>query len=186
MLIGRDMSHWNSDCDVNAGEFTIVKLTEGQNYTDPKAKQLLASSTAEQLLGVYHYLRADVKGNHPFKEAENFVNRILETGMLYKAVLVVDYEGKSLGHEDYLLQFMQGVEIMTGVKPLVYTSASETRKLKKICDAGYKLWVAHYNVGSPRIYNWKYPSIWQFTSTPFDVNIFYGFKEDWLKLCERS
>lgn len=179
MLIGMDISKWNDGIDVNAGEFTIMKISEGQTYRDPKANDFRRKFDGRQLLGAYHFLRADIKGNHPYKEAENFVNGLLEYDLLYKSLLVCDYEAGSLGHEAYLLQFLEGVKIMTGVKPIVYTGSSATKGLPNIAKAGYELWIAHYNVKSPKIYNWKSALAWQFTSKPFDVDIFNGNENDW-------
>lgn len=186
MLIGRDMSHHNGVSDVNAGEFTILKVTEGQSWKDPKAKEYVQQLNKQQMIGAYHFLRADVKGNHPYKEAENFVNTLLELNLLYKAVLVCDYEGGSLGHEDYLLKFLEGVYIMTGVKPILYTGSAATKPLKRVATAGYELWLAHYGVSSPKFYNWKSCLMWQFTSTPFDINIFNGDESDWYRRTQKS
>ena len=33
-LVGQDISHHNTNVDVNAGDFTIIKATEGEGYTD--------------------------------------------------------------------------------------------------------------------------------------------------------
>ena len=35
MLLGHDISKWNSGIDVNTGDFTMMKVTEGVTYTDP-------------------------------------------------------------------------------------------------------------------------------------------------------
>ena len=107
MLLGHDISKWNSGIDVNTGDFTMMKVTEGVTYVDPKCAEYVRQLNDEQLIGCYHFLRADneKKGNTPAKEAQNFINQVNKLGLLYKAVLVVDYEAGSIGHEDYLLNF---------------------------------------------------------------------------------
>lgn len=132
MLIGQDISKWNNIVDVNAGDFTIIKATEGETYTDPKFKAYVEQLNSTQLVGFYHFIRADIEGNDAWREAHKFVDTIINAGFMYKSLLVVDYEAKSVGHEDYLLRFLNGVYIMTGIKPIVYCSCSVSKKLNKI------------------------------------------------------
>ena len=188
MLLGHDISKWNSGIDVNTGDFTMMKVTEGVTYTDPKCAEYVRQSNDEQLLGCYHFLRADneKKGNTPAKEAKNFINQVSKLGLLYKAVLVVDYEAGSIGHEDYLLNFLNCVYNATGIRPLVYCSGSVTNSLKKVAAAGYKLWVAHYGVAKPTVYNWTKWTMWQFTSKPWDVDLFDGTRSDWYRLANKA
>lgn len=189
MLLGCDISKWNKDnVDCNVGEFTLIKVTEGVTYQDPVSAEYVKNIDDEQLIGAYHFLRADneKKGNTPEKEATNFVNTLNKLGLLYKAVLVCDYEAGSLGKTDYLLKFLEAVYKMTGVKCLIYCSSSATKAIKNVYDKGYKLWVANYNVAKPTIYNWKEATIWQLTSKPFDIDIFYGSRKDWYRLANKA
>lgn len=188
MLLGHDISKWNSGIDVNTGDFTMMKVTEGVTYVDPKCEDYVRQSNDEQLLGCYHFLRADNEktGNTPAKEAQNFIKQINKLGLLYRAVLVVDYEAGSIGHEAYLLDFLNCVYSATGVRPLVYCSGSVTNNLKKVAAAGYKLWVAHYGVVKPTIYNWSKWTMWQFTSKPWDVDLFDGNRGDWYRLANKA
>ena len=124
MLIGQDISHHNTNVDVNAGDFTVIKATEGQTYVDPQLDNYVKQLKEEQLVGFYHFIRADIKSNDAWIEADNFVKTVIGTHYMYKSLLVVDYEAKSVGHEDYLLRFLEGVKIMTGLNPVVYCSCS--------------------------------------------------------------
>lgn len=181
MLIGQDISHHNTNVNVNAGDFTIIKATEGQSYTDPKFKIYVKQLRDNQLVGCYHYLRADVKGNDAWKEADNFVRRVIEAGLMYKSLLVVDYEAKSIKHEDYLLRFLRGVEIMTGVRPIIYCSCSVAKNLKQCKKLGYEFWIAHYSSKHLKDTEAKSNLMWQFTDMPWDIDIFMDTESGWIR-----
>lgn len=186
MLIGQDISHHNDYVDVNAGDFTILKATEGQNYADPSFKNFVQQLNEEQLVGCYHFIRADVKRNDAYVEADNFVRRVIEAGLMYKSLLIVDYEAKSVGHEDYLLKFLEAVEIMTGLKPVVYCSCSVAKKLKKVKAKRYEFWIAHYDSKHLKDIEGRANLMWQFTSSPWDFDVFMGSRDDWIKRTQKS
>nr|DAR35704.1 MAG TPA: hypothetical protein [Caudoviricetes sp.] len=186
MLIGQDISKWNNIVDVNAGDFTIIKATEGETYTDPKFKVYVEQLNSTQLVGFYHFIRADIEGNDAWREAHKFVDTIINAGFMYKSLLVVDYERKSVGHEDYLLRFLDGVYIMTGIKPIVYCSCSVAKKLNAVREKGYEFWIAHYNTKHIKDSLGKSNLMWQFTSSPWDFDIFYGDRADWIKRTKKS
>lgn len=185
-LLGQDISHHNTNVDVNAGDFTVIKATEGQSYTDPNFKTYVKQLNEEQLVGCYHFIRADIKGNDAWVEADNFVRRVIEAKLMYKSLLVVDYEGKSVGHEDYLLRFLEGVRIMTGIRPIVYCSCSVANKLRSVKAHGYEFWVAHYNTKHLKDAFGRSALMWQFTSSPWDFDIFYGDRNEWIKRTKKS
>lgn len=183
MLIGQDLSHWNGDnVDVNAGDFVVIKVSQGTTWEDSKAKDYVQRLNSDQLVGCYHYLTASDDINKAWLESDHFVKTVIGLGLMYKSLLVVDYENESLGHQDYLLKFLEGVKIMTGLDCVVYCSSSETKKLKKTAKSGYPLWVAHYKCDKPKVNSWNSWLMWQFTYTPWDMDLFNGSKEDWLKL----
>ncbi len=181
MLLGQDISHHNGNVDVNVGDFTIIKATEGQSYTDPKFKEYVKQLHNDQLVGCYHFIRADVKGNDAWREADNFVRRVMEAGLMYKSLLIVDYEAKSVGHEEYLLRFLQGVQIMTDVKPIIYCSCSVARKLKKCKAQGYEFWIAHYDIKHLKDTEAKTNLMWQFTDSPWDFDLFMDTESGWVR-----
>lgn len=185
ILIGHDVSHHNSGVDVNAGDFVILKATEGQSYTDPQFFEYVKELKEDKLVGCYHFIRADVKGNDAWKEADNFVRRVIEAGLMYKSLLIVDYEAKSLGHIEYLQRFLEGVKIMTGIKPIIYCSCSARKKLDSLAKQGYEFWIAHYDVKHLKD-SYGSSLMWQFTSSPWDFDIFYGSKADWVKRTKKS
>ena len=186
MLIGQDISHHNTNVDVNAGDFTVIKATEGQTYVDPQLYNYVSQLREEQLVGFYHFIRADIKNNNAWIEADNFVKTVIGTHYMYKSLLVVDYEAKSVGHEDYLLRFLDGVKIMTGIKPIVYCSCSVAKRLKRVKAKGYEFWIAHYSTKHLKCQFGRGALMWQFTSTPWDFDIFYGDRAEWIKRTKKT
>lgn len=182
-LIGVDLSHHNYPFQPNFGQFQIIKATEGSTYIDNRFKQYMEENRG--LVGCYHFARPDVQGNTPVKEARNFVNTVKP--YLGKVILVLDWEAKALKYsQDYALEFLREVKAQTGITSIIYCPSSATKKLPKVAQEKYPLWVAHYNVKSPRIYNWNSWLLWQFTSKPFDINLFAGTAEDWKKLARQG
>lgn len=180
-LIGNDISRHNPNFPVGSGCFNIFKATEGRTYVDPSFAANVSQLKDDELFGFYHFARPDSKGNNPKLEAENFVNAVRP--FIGKAIFILDWEGKALNYDDdYAINFMLHVEAMTGVKPILYTGSWATIKCKDVAKYGYELWIAHYGVDNPKIYNFHDWRMWQFTSTPFDFNIFKGTEEDWRRL----
>lgn len=183
MLIGGDISHHNYPFEVEFGEFQIYKATEGRTYVDPKFAEYMSQRKNNEPMAFYHYARPENKGNTPRLEAENFVATVKK--WIGQAIFVLDWEGNALQCDaDYALEWLKIVEELTGVKPIIYTGSYATRKLRKVAEAGYKLWIAHYNVKAPKIHYFSDWLMWQFTSKPFDVNLFKGTIEDWKELCK--
>lgn len=182
-LIGVDLSHHNYPFQPNFGQFQIVKATEGSTYIDNRFKCYMQENTG--LMGCYHFARPDVKGNTPVREALNFVKAVKP--YLGRVILVLDWEAKALNYsEDYALVFLREVKRLTGVTPIIYCSSYATKKLARVAVEKYPLWVAHYNVQSPKIYNWNSWLLWQFTSKPFDMDLFAGTADDWKKLARQG
>ena len=70
----------------------------------------------------------------------------------------------------------------TGVKPLLYTSASYLGNLGCVAEGNYGLWVASYRKTKPaKLAPWQFAAMWQYTSEPYDHDLFYGDPETWKK-----
>lgn len=180
-LIGNDVSRHNPNFPIGSGCFNILKATEGKTYVDPTFADRISKIEDGDLVGFYHFARPDLAGNNPKLEAENFVNTVKK--FIGKAIFILDWEGKALNYDDdYAINFMLHVEAMTGVKPILYTGSWATIKCPDVARYGYELWIAHYGVSEPKIRNFTNWRMWQFTSTPFDFNIFKGTEEDWKRL----
>lgn len=187
MLKGYDVSHWNSTFPV--GDFLICKASEGETYHDRMFFKHIdkAKKQGVELFGAYHFARTNTDVT---KNAINFVRAIeycVELGN--NMLLVLDVEGTDAVRSntvEWCLKWCKIVENLTGIKPLIYTSSSITKRFKKLADADYGLWVAHYTKNpKPTFYHWKFWALWQFTNKKTDTNYFNGSKEQYLKYCRR-
>lgn len=181
-LIGTDMSRYQyGEWDPTYCQFVILKATEGRTYDDPTMNRFLIDMLNDRpqrmpFIGFYHYARAE--HNNPEVEVENFLKKI--EPHIDNCFMALDYEGDSLklkGSDEWALRWCSSVKDRTGKIPLLYTSAAYVDNFKKTLQ-GFPLWVAHYNVKAPRLPADLRPMIWQFTSKPFDMNIFYGDYSD--------
>lgn len=192
MLSGIDISHHNKDqirrgsLNIAAPEFVIMKATEGKTYHDPEMLNYIRLMDLErQLLGFYHYCRPEI--NEPAAEAYNFIDRVgFYAG---NAMYALDVEGKSFQLSNdklsaWVLTWLKTVEKETGVKPLVYTGTEGLLKFGRAIlanDTG--LWFARYRNKLEKAMFSPYPfwAIWQFTSTPWDMDKFNGSRDQWMK-----
>ena len=138
-------------------------------------------------------------------EAEWFVNNC--QGYIGKGLLILDWErggNPDVTRVDRALRWLQHVEALTGVKPLIYMSASLITELdwSSVINNGNGLWVAAYVDNNTPIPNYQMDAnrdpnphwdgavndvMWQFTSTGrldgyggnLDCNFFYGTREAW-------
>lgn len=194
-MLGVDFSHhqWNKNVakrfNPSHADFVIIKATEGKTYVDPSMNdwlQLIADTRGESgapFIFFYHYARPE--NNKPQEEAIHFIETIEHH--IGNCGIALDYEGEALKvehSEAWAYTWLQLVQSATGnkAKPLFYTSAAYTKNYKHIAEAGFPLWVAHYDTVKPRVSAWDKPTMWQFTSKPFDMNIFFGSPSDMVSL----
>lgn len=215
-LNGYDISSHNAGINLSqvAGDFVIVKATEGTTYLNPYfsgwADQTIALG---RKLGIYHFVNANSSMED---QARYFVNAAKD--YVGNAVLVLDWEDTRYSSvlnkgPDVAKQFLDYVYKSTGVKPFIYMSKSTTNSYdwSKVSSAGYKLWVAEYlsayendrntvgYVSDPessksKCGSWGEPTMYQYESTgklkgyngsTLDLNVFYGSTNDWDKLAEK-
>lgn len=196
-LYGIDISSWQTvDAALLGDDFTIVKATQGTNYVSKSCEaQYQRAKAAGKLLGVYHY----AAGGDPTAEANFFVNNI--KGYIGEAVLVLDWESGQNArfgeHASWCKVFLDRVKELTGVRPMIYMSASVVNSQNWSSISGeYGLWIAGYpnrfNVTNPAkptvgdmpygIGSWKFWAIWQYTSSAgtLDRNIAQMDRAAWL------
>lgn len=196
-LYGIDISSWQTvDAALLGDDFTIVKATQGTNYVSKSCEaQYQRAKAAGKLLGVYHY----AAGGDPTAEANFFVNNI--QGYIGEAVLVLDWESGQNArfgeHASWCKVFLDRVKELTGVRPMIYMSASVVNSQNWSSISGeYGLWIAGYpnrfNVTNPAkpavgdmpygIGSWKFWAIWQYTSSAgtLDRNIAQMDRAAWL------
>lgn len=193
-LYGIDISKWQSNETTDLGQdFVIVKATEGTSYVDPTCDpKYQRAKKAGKLLGFYHFARPDT-GNSAEAEARFFYNNT--KNYFREAVPVLDWE-KSVQNVTWALAFLNEVYRLSGVRPMIYMSASVVTTYNWSAVAPYYgLWIAgypsKYNVKNPpvpgpnelpyKIGAWKFAAMWQYTSSAgtLDRDIFYGDAKAW-------
>jgi len=185
-MIGGDYSHWNSE-ELGTADFMIHKATEGTSFIDADLGNFkkIVKQQNMKCVGFYHYARPDVKGNTAFDEAEHFVKNIKE--WIDKAIFILDWEGKSLKYSDsYAVNWLLKVEELTGVRPIIYTGSWATKKTALVAKFKYPLWLAHYEANTPKWWNYEDWSLWQFTSTPFDLSFSKWTEKEWIQHAKSS
>ena len=184
-LKGIDVSHHNKQqflagqIKFEKHDFVIVKATEGRTYVDPMYDDYM--SIIDSLVkpyGIYHYARPE--NNDAIAEAKHFCDTIRGDGK--EALLVLDWEAKATTCDiSWALDWLRYVEKVYGKKPLIYCSSWYTKKLKPVYENGNGLWVAHYTKNKPKVYTYPFYALWQYSSEPYDKDIFNGNKSQWLK-----
>lgn len=210
-LNGFDVASYQAGMNVGevAGDFVLVKATEGIDYTNPEfnghAKQTLS---AGKKLGVYHFIRndSDIK-----QQADYFLTVVKP--YIGKAMLVLDFEnttGSTIQNQagvGLAKQWLDYVYQKTGVRPVLYTGISCENSLdwSSVVKANYGLWIAQYNNYNvvngyqPRdlygsLKHWKTAVMFQYTSTGrlpgwngnLDFDVFYGDKSAWDKYAKAT
>ncbi len=148
---GIDISSWQAGIDLGSVpcDFAIVKATEGTGYTNPDCDRAVQQCIElGKPWGVYHY----VNGSGAQDEADYFIDQC--SGYIGHGNLCIDWESmdnSAWGNTDYLTQLVQRVIDRTGVKPLIYASASSFPwDVAQALDCG--AWVAQYADMNPTGY----------------------------------
>ena len=152
--------------------------------------------------GFYHFLDDDLRNSSGKAEAEFFVSKTKQ--YFGKGIPVADFEGqaKNLGLK-YLLEFLDTVFALTGVRPMLYCSQGLANQADMQTIAkNYPLWVAQYADYAPMyeftdnpwtrgsVWPWTHEAMRQYTSQMYlpgwrshlDANLFYGDRAEWDKL----
>lgn len=121
---GIDISGYQRDIDLSKVpcDFVIVKATQGVDYvSDVCDSQVQQAISLGKPFGFYHY----VDGSGAQAEADFFIDNC--AGYFGRGIPCVDWEREqngAFGNTDYLAQLVQRIIDRTGVKPLIYASAS--------------------------------------------------------------
>ena len=200
---GIDISHYQKGMDLSKVkcDFVIVKATEGANYVDPTFTSFIDKAIKlEKKVGYYHFARPEK--NSAITEAMHFYRNT--KAYITKAIPVLDWESSGKANVAWAKKWLDEVYRLTGVKPLIYMSASVANSYdwSSVAKADYGLWVAKYrdynidrnydmtNAGEkPTSKYWSTIAMWQWTSSGridgysgnLDCDIFYGSKEAWDK-----
>lgn len=140
---GIDISGWQAGIDLAKVpcDFVIAKATQGTSYvSDSCDSQVQQAISLGKPFGFYHY----VGGDGAQAEADFFIDNC--AGYFGKGIPCIDWESgenAAWGNTDYLKQLVQRVIDRTGVKPLIYASASSFPwDVAQALDCG--AWVAQY------------------------------------------
>ncbi len=187
--LGIDVSAWT---DISISEWTAIynsgrtfgwaRASYGWGYTDSRfVTHMTRAQNAGLIMGAYHYNYAGYSsGNTPLNEANTFLNAAssyITSGYL-RPVLDIEYApGPYMGGltlTQWCNQWMDRVEQVTGVEPLVYMNTNYASNYVNSSLAGRDLWIANYDSGnnygdpltngSPPTGNLGDWSFWQYTS----------------------
>lgn len=187
MLLGIDISHYQTNVNYGAYDFIIMKASEGVGYKDPMLDDHynnIHGSTdgrpdPNKLYGFYHYARPET-GNTAEAEADYFLSLVGHHAG--NAIFALDWEGNSLAcSTSWALAWMRRVYQKTGVRPVIYLSASELNsgKYADIAAENYGLWVAHWKAQNPKVTSFYTWALWQYEGDPLDKNYFNGDSNTW-------
>lgn len=184
-LKGCDISHHNKYHipDFSKQDFIIMKATEGRNFVDPMMNEYIKMLKQDQLYGFYHFARPE--RNRAKDEAKHFCDTIGKYGE--EALLVLDWEALAVQQPiEWALEWCKEVEKIYGKKPLIYCSSWYTKKIRLLLQNDIGLWVAHYTMKEkPTVYTYPTYALWQYTSEPYDKDIFNGSRKQWLEYTKR-
>ncbi|MCV3297220.1 1,4-beta-N-acetylmuramidase, partial [Oenococcus kitaharae] len=198
-LNGFDVSSYQSGISSQqvAGDFTIIKATEGDYYTNPYMDhQWHDAQNTGKKLGLYHFATV---GN-ALDQAHFFVNAV-RPYLNGQSLLVLDWESDALPQgPSWAKTWLDEVYRETGIRPLIYMSKSVIHDYDWSAIAkNYGLWMAQYADDNETGYQsepwtddsdfgaWMTPTIFQYTSHgsldgyggPIDLDLFYGNDFDW-------
>lgn len=180
-----DWGHWWR----SGKRFAYVKATEGTTYRNPNFTQQYNGSAAVGMIrGSYHFAlpnRSDGATQARFFVANG--GGWSKDGRTLPGTLDIEYNPYGgdtcygLGHGamvNWIRSFSDTYHALTGRWPVIYTSAQWwDRCTGRTGDfsSTNPLWLARYaaTVG-PMPYRWPFHTIWQFTSSPIDQNVFNG------------
>ena len=188
---GVDVASYQSTTVNYAGaKFAFVKLTEGTEYTNPKAEAQIKSAKANGLMVMgYFYANHSASVSRARSEAKYAVAKAKALGVPEGSYITDDFEqgsGNSVNggvqaNTDAIMAAMQVIKD-AGYQPLVYSGAFVLRNHMSITrivkSFGTCLWVASYKVSGRQDYaDFNYfPSmdgvaIWQFTDNYRGLNV---------------
>ncbi|QDP95472.1 lysozyme [Microlunatus elymi] len=188
---GIDVSSWQGTVDWtaqwNAGKrFAWVKATEGTNYTNPYFTSQYGGSYKKGFIrGAYHFALPDKSsGATQAKYFSDHGGGWSADGKTLPGVVDLEYNpygatcyGKTKAQmRTWIADFSNYYKKRWNKYPAIYTSTSWWSKcVNSSFSSTNALWVARYasTVGTLP-YNWAYYTVWQYSSSPIDQNVFNG------------
>ncbi len=165
---GLDISSYQGD--INFGEVyeggtraVYIRAGEGDSFVDSKFKENYTNASTENMYyGFYYYVTAK-SISEAQAQASTFVNLISETNYTLRPAM--DFEEFSeLTKEEVNeigLAFLEKLEDLTGVTPVIYSNASDVEEYWSDDFAKYYLWIAEYkDLENPEEYSLVDNSVW--------------------------
>lgn len=168
---GIDVSHyqgrinWEIVAHNKDIRFVYVKATEGSGYVDDYyLRNLYGAKQAGIPVGVYHFYRPTAS---VLTQLENFRDNVDPRQQDLIPIVDVEKRGRgSLVHfQRSLLAFLEGVERMFGVKPIIYTGVNFYAKYLRGKFTQYRFMVARYAEEFPGLCEDVPILIWQYSCT---------------------
>jgi lysozyme len=172
-LLGIDISHHQGDINfeetakLNSGrdsiQFVYIKASEGRNFADDKSEQNALGCAENNLkYGFYHFFHGSLSAQ---QQALFFCEQIKSHSFDLIPVIDVEISGglQPLVLVDSVLVFMDKVEEILEVRPMIYTYISFYADYFEQSKASNELfWLAAYNQKNPYMQK-ENVLIWQFT-----------------------
>jgi len=174
-----DLSHYVPNVDVSAWPALITKATEGTTYTDPTyASYKAAAGKAGIPFAGYHFLAHKVDVAAQAKHAYAVIGHV---------PAMLDVESGTTGSPTLteVVAFVKAYRALGGTMTLIYLPHWYWQgnwgapSLQVLEDLGLALISSAYTTYSDTGVGWNSyggmkPAIWQYTSTPRDMNAFKG------------
>ena len=170
---GIDVSHhqgiinWEQVAMDKSITFVYIKATEGANFVDEHyQRNLHGAKRAGIPVGSYHFFLPSV---NPMLQLENF--RMMVDPMQQDLIPVIDVEKPCKGSisqfQRNLKTFLDGVERMFGVKPIIYTGVNYYAKYLEGRFTGYRFMVARYAEEFPGLSEDVPIVLWQYSESSY-------------------
>ena len=168
---GIDVSHyqgrinWEQVARNKDIQFVYVKATESSGFVDDfYLRNLYGAKRVGIPVGVYHFFRPNASA---LTQLENFRTNV--DPRQQDLIPIVDVEKRGKGSltqfQGRLKAFLDGVERMFGVKPIIYTGVNFYAKYLEGKFTGYRFMVARYAEEFPGLCDDVPILLWQFTCT---------------------
>lgn len=170
---GIDVSHyqgyinWERVAREDNVTFAYVKATEGAGYVDDLyLRNLYGAKRVGIPVGVYHFFSPSASA---LVQLENFRDNVDPRQQDLIPIVDVEKRGKgSLAQfQGRLKAFLDGVERMFGVKPIIYTGVNFYAKYLEGRFTGYRFMVARYAEEFPGLSEDVPIVLWQYSCTSY-------------------
>lgn len=170
---GIDVSHyqgyinWEEVAQEDNVKFVYIKATEGAGFVDDfYLRNLYGAKRVGIPAGVYHFFSPNVSA---LVQLENFRSNVDIRQQDLIPVVDVEKRGKgSLSQfQSNLKAFLEGVERMFGVKPLIYTGVNFYAQYLEGKFTGYRFFVARYADEFPGLSEEVPILLWQYSSKSY-------------------